>query len=213
MKPVQIVEPPAPREAATGHMRLAIQSLAMGMLLSCTEKVTIIDPVGGSPDGAGGSVSGTGGSPPSVSASDLQAACDAVCARPGCDLWSGFCSTQCASIIVAGCEAESLALLNCLATAPEGSCRFGTNDCSTDALGYCADGVGGATGCDQASCVIDAGRCSCSGVCKSDVLTQDCIQEENGKATCTCYAGDTVLNTCVLDLTSCQLDACCGVSQ
>jgi hypothetical protein len=206
----QIVEPRARPRAAKGHMRLAIQSLAMGLLLSCVEQVTVIDPVGGSPAGAGGSDPGAGGSPATATAAELQAACDAVCARSGCELWHGFCATQCASVIVLGCEAEGLALLNCLANAPEGSCRFGFNACSTQDLGSCANGVGGATGCDDAACVIGAGTCSCSGVCQFDVLTQDCVQQADGTAICTCYSGDKVLNTCESPLTSCQLDTCCG---
>lgn len=203
MTAAQIGEPSAGPGAATGNMRLALHSLAIGMLVSCVEQVTVIDPVGGSAAGAGGS-------PPTVTTAELQAACDAVCARSGCELWSGFCSTHCASVIVLGCEVESLALLNCLATAPEGSCQFGLSACSTQALGSCEHAAGGSTSCDEAACVVEAGTCSCSGVCQYDVLTQDCVQQADGTAICTCYAGDKVLNTCESPTTSCQLDACCG---
>ena len=184
-------------------MRLALRSFALGMLVSCVEQVTVIDPA------TGGGPAGEGGAPPTVDSSDLQAACAAVCARSGCELWRGFCETQCGSVIVEGCEAESLALLNCLASAPEGSCKLGLNYCSTQALGNCASGEGGATGCDQASCVVEAGTCSCSGVCRNDVLWQDCVGQPDGSAICTCYSGDTVLETCESPETSCQLDACC----
>ncbi len=186
-------------------MRLALQSLAMGMLLSCVEQVTIIEPVGGS--GAG---SGSGGSPPTVTSAELQAACDAVCARSGCQLWHGFCATNCASVMVPGCETDSLALLNCLATAPEESCRFGLDACSTQELGSCARGDGGSGSCDDAPCVVGDGACSCSGVCQYDVLTQDCVAQEDGTAICTCYSGDKLLNTCESPTTSCQLETCCG---
>lgn len=189
-------------EAAPGQATLFLQSLTLAALVCCVEQVTVIDgPSGGS---------GAGGAPPSVSAAELQAACAAVCARASCDLWRGFCQTECASVIVAGCETESLAALQCLADAPDGSCFFGNDGCVAAALADCAEGIGGATGCDQASCIVEPGTCSCSGVCNNDVLWQDCVEQDDATAICTCYSGGTVLKTCESPTTSCELNACCG---
>lgn len=133
---------------------------------------------------------------PTATRAEVDAACSALCSGSfDCQVWEGFCETDCESVIVEGCEAESKAIIECLERLAPEECSLTTLDCLKEvvALNECVplDYCGGET------VLMTPEGCSASGLCGGDILTQECIDDPiNGGRICTCYFGDSVVNTC-----------------
>lgn len=174
--------------------------LASLLATGCVQEANVIDGAGG----AGGAIEA-----PPVTIEEVRAACTELCEKGTCDLWPHFCETQCNSVLVDGCYAESFAILECLVATPEGDCSLSSFACE-DQVSALYDCQGLIDECGTGACV-PGGGCNCSGLCGPQILVQDCVQVDAEHATCTCYSGDDALFTCEETTASCTMAACCGL--
>ncbi len=189
-------EPPRLARAALSVMTKRTTWL-LGCLacLGCTQEVDIIDPP--LQEAA------------VVTSAQLDERCEELCATgPGCGLWRGFCETQCESVRAPGCEAESMAVLDCLLDAPDESCGLDSPSCAGEmsALLECDH-----WSCERAACILEPATCSCSGLCVDDVYEQDCVEQPDGSGLCHCLLRGEVMRTCEYDVAACSLSCCTAV--
>ena len=144
---------------------------------------------------------------------DVTLACEDFCrgGQPECDIWEGFCETDCQSISFDGCEAPAVALIECLAGLSPGLCRMWDSPCEVE-LARLADCLPAGT-CERGAVSTSNGACSTSGICGGTVMNQDCYALGEGGYECKCYRGNELIRTCEQQpILSCDLQACCGGS-
>lgn len=170
-------------------------------------------------DGGGGSGSGAAGpvgpgpttSGPSTNTSDVgtsvttgfMSACQQVCSVAS-QCFTGDCETQCGSLYVPGCEAETDAFLYCAAASLQpGQCELVPGACESESAAYDQCINGNPNGCSQPSCAFEV--CWCSAECFGGTLVADC--DAFGPSTCACYFNDEYIGSC--DGQTCQVDQSC----
>lgn len=200
-----------PRSSLSPRRRILLPLLLAGLtangLLACEADVSVLgrryDPYEES-RGQGGS-----GYAPATD-EEFAAACNELCqnGQPDCDIWWGFCETQCESVRFAGCEGAAVSLMQCLADLPPEQCRLLSSPCEVDLFNLvdCLP----LDACERGATVINPGTCSASGVCGSAIVSQDCYALDEETFECVCYRGTEAVYTCDVTNITCDLTYCCG---
>ena len=148
---------------------------------------------------------------PTATRAEVDAACSGLCSGSfDCQVWEGFCETNCESVIIEGCEAEAKAIIDCLDRLAPEECSLTTLDCLKEvvSLSECAP----LSYCGSSAILTLPDGCSSSGLCGGDILTQNCIDDPiNGGSKCSCYFGDKLVKDCDYTNSSCGFEyGCCA---
>jgi hypothetical protein len=172
-----------PAIAASGRATAAV--LALLLLSACSQEVVLIP------------LQSDESNPlPAATRAEVDAACSDLCTGSfECQVWDGFCQTNCESVIIEGCEAEAKAIIDCLDRLAPEECSLTTLDCLKEviALNECAP----PSYCVGSAILTLPNGCSSSGLCGGDILVEECLDNPaDGTRTCTCYFGDEPVKVC-----------------
>ncbi len=191
---------------------IMLAALAAGALvIGCESEVTRQGRPYQPDEDAGGGGTNRPGTTATATREDLAVACNDFClgGQPDCDIWDGFCETECESIFFEGCEAPAVALIECLMGLPPDICRMWDSPCEVE-LAELVDCMP-RDACERGATITSIGECSVSGICGGTVMNQDCYATGESTYECRCYRGSDLLKTCEdQQILSCDINACCG---